>query len=140
MNEISTPSIYRLDIENPNLPSGIFRYGNILTVKNAANDTAWQLIGSYSSDALWFRRGTWYADGTGTMRTNAWKEIAFTDSNVASASKLGTSTVGSASLPIYLNNGTATACTGSSLFSNLSNSMSASINLLIFTPFLTKPS
>ena len=42
--------------------------------------------------------------------------------NAATATKLGTSTVGSASLPIYLNNGTATACTASSLFSNLSNS------------------
>jgi hypothetical protein len=38
------------------------------------------------------------------------------------ATKLGTSTVGSATLPIYLNAGTATACTAASIFSNLSNS------------------
>ena len=36
--------------------------------------------------------------------------------------KLGYSTVGSASLPIYLNSGTPTACTGSSVFSQFANS------------------
>ena len=88
LNEISVPSIYRLSAGNPNLPSSIFNYSNLLTVKYPSSDTAWQLIGAYSSDALWFRRGSWKEDGTGTLRTNAWKEIAFTDSNVASASKL----------------------------------------------------
>lgn len=88
LNEISVPKILRLSDVNPNLPSSIFRYGNLLTVKYPTTDTAWQLIGAYNSDALWFRRGTWYADGTGTLRTNAWKVIAFTDSNVASATKL----------------------------------------------------
>lgn len=87
LNEISVPSIYRLSTQNPNLPSSMFNYGNLLTVKYITADTAWQLIGSYSSDALWFRRGTWYENGTGTLRTNAWKQIAFLDSNVASASK-----------------------------------------------------
>ena len=90
LNEISVPSIYSLSTENPNLPSGLFRYGNLLTVKESSADTAWQLIGSYGNDALWFRRGTWYANGTGTLRTNAWKAIAFTDSNVASSSKWAT--------------------------------------------------
>ena len=88
LNEISVPSIYRLSTQNPNLPSSMFNYGNLLTVKYITADTAWQLIGSYSSDALWFRRGTWYENGTGTLRTNAWKQIAFLDSNVASATKL----------------------------------------------------
>lgn len=87
LNEISVPSIYRIYTKSPNLPSSIFNYGNLLTVKYPTADTAWQLIGSYGSDNLWFRRGTWYADGTGTLRTNAWKAIAFTDSNVASSSK-----------------------------------------------------
>lgn len=88
LNEISVSSIYRLSTANPNLPSAIFNYGNLLTVKCVNFDTAWQLIGSYNSDSLWFRRGTWYADGTGTLSTNAWKVIAFLDSNVASATKL----------------------------------------------------
>ena len=88
LNEISVPSIYRLSTGHPHLPSSIFNYSNLLTVKYPTSDTAWQLIGAYSSDALWFRRGTWYENGTGTLRTNAWKAIAFTDSNVASASKL----------------------------------------------------
>ena len=88
LNEISVPSIYRLSNQNPNLPSSIFNYGNLLTVKYVNSDTAWQLLGAYNSDNLWFRRGSWKADGTGTLRTNAWKAIAFTDSNVASATKL----------------------------------------------------
>ena len=90
LNGISVPNILRLSTQNPNLPSTIFGYGNLLTVKVNGADTAWQLLGSYSSDALWFRRGTWYADGNGSLRTNAWKIIAFTDSNVASATKLQT--------------------------------------------------
>lgn len=48
--------------------------------------------------------------------------ISSSPSIIASVSKLGTSTVGSASLPIYLSSGTPTACTPSSVFSNLSNS------------------
>lgn len=83
LNKISVPSIYRLSTQNPNLPSSIFNYGNLLTVKYPSSDTAWQLIGAYSSDALWFRRGTWYADRTGTLSTNAWKQIAFIDSNIS---------------------------------------------------------
>lgn len=39
-----------------------------------------------------------------------WRELAFTDSNVASATKLGTATVGGSAHPIYLNAGTPTAC------------------------------
>lgn len=83
LNKISVPSIYRLSTQNPNLPSSIFSYGNLLTIKYPTSDTVWQLIGSYSSDVLCFRRGTWYADGTGTLSTNAWKTIAFTDSNIS---------------------------------------------------------
>ena len=86
LNEISIPSIYRLRANNPNLPSGFYD-SNILTVKIPNNDTAWQLLGVYSSDKLLYRRGTWFADGRGTLRTNAWKEIAFTDSNVSSSSQ-----------------------------------------------------
>lgn len=93
LNEISVPSIYRLSTKNPNLPSSIFEYGNLLTVKESSADTAWQLIGSYNYDALWFRRGNWTADGKGSLRTNAWKVIAFTDSNVASATKLYSTTI-----------------------------------------------
>lgn len=84
-----------------------------------------------------------YSYGTSSSITANWKRLAFLSSNVASASKLGTSTVGgtakpiylnggtpvalsstkgSTSLPVYLNAGTITTCTPSSLFSNLSNS------------------
>lgn len=91
LNEISIPSIWRLSRLEPNLPSHIFDYGNLLHIMVPGADTAWQLIGSYSSDNLWFRRGTWYSDGGGNLRTNAWKQIAFIDSNVASATQLQTS-------------------------------------------------
>ena len=105
LNEISVPNILRLDDTNPNLPSNIFYWGNLLTVKEKNADTAWQLIGSYSSDALWFRRGTWYAGGTGSLRTNPWKVIAFTDSNVASATKLQDNTAFTAWGQTFFENG-----------------------------------
>ena len=88
INNIAPPIILRVK-SNANLPQG-FAYGNLLNVKVLYLDTVWQLLGAYGSDKLWFRRGTWNSDGTGTLGTNPWKEIAFTDSNVASSSKWST--------------------------------------------------
>lgn len=91
INKIGVPMILRLYITNPNLPSGsTFYYGNLLNIKAPGTDTAFQLLSSYSSDTLYFRRGTWNSSGTGSLSTNAWKQIAFIDSNVASATKLQT--------------------------------------------------
>lgn len=69
--------------ENVNLPSDMY-YGNILYIGGA--DTGFMLAGAYGSDKLLFRRGI-NADGPHqTINTNAWKQIAFTDSNVLSPS------------------------------------------------------
>ncbi|MBP3835503.1 MAG: hypothetical protein J6E31_00220, partial [Pyramidobacter sp.] len=66
------------------------------------------LYGTWNSAALHYG---YRASSDATSIT--WKQIAFTDSNItgkaAVADKLGTSTVGSASKPIYLNAGTPTA-------------------------------
>lgn len=54
---------------------------------------------------------------------NSLVEVSTLDNKInAVVSKLGTATIGSATLPVYLNSGTITQCTASSIFSNLSNS------------------
>lgn len=82
------PYIWRYGNENSNIPSGASYYSNILHVGVNGADTAFDLLGSYYTNRLFFRTGSWSADGSGTIFTNGWKEIAFTDSNVASATKL----------------------------------------------------
>ena len=72
---------------NANLPTGM-TYGNILYI--GGGDTGFMLAGSYSRDKLLFRRGTNRHNAAQNIHTNSWKEIAFTDSNVASATKLAT--------------------------------------------------
>ena len=69
-----------------NMPTG-GAYGNSLVVRgnNSKADTLWILYAGYSRDALYFRRGT-----TTSIADTDWKTIAFTDSNVASATKLAT--------------------------------------------------
>jgi hypothetical protein len=83
------------------------------------------LLGGGGTKALSDFSGTisWDATNNQLKVTN----VAGTSSNITiaqatSATKLGTATVGSTSLPIYLNSGTATAVTASSLFSSLTNS------------------
>lgn len=54
-------------------------YGNSLVVRglNSRADTLWMLYGCYSSNLLYFRRGT-----INSIADNDWKTIAFTDSNI----------------------------------------------------------
>lgn len=78
------PFIWRTGNQETN-PGG-YKYGNLLHIGYAPNDTAWELYGAYDLDRLYFRRGTWKADGTGTIYTNAWKTIAFTDSDITGKS------------------------------------------------------
>lgn len=127
VNTIQYPCIIRLGTKNSNIPSNC-NYGNLLNVKMYSADTAFQLLGSYHSDLLYFRTGTLYADGTGSINTNKWRQIAFIDSditgNAATASKLGTSTIGAINVPIYLNEGTPTVVNLNSTANNLINSLS----------------
>lgn len=85
------PAIIRLGpvSMHPNIPNPNLGYGYVLHVGHADKDTAWELVAGYASNTpLMFRTGTWNADGTGTINSNGWKTIAFTDSNVASAQAL----------------------------------------------------
>lgn len=68
-----------------NMPDG-GGYGNSLVVRgnNSAADTAWVLYGNYSSNRLFYASG--YC-GEGFLNSE-WKEVAFTDSNVAGAYSL----------------------------------------------------
>jgi hypothetical protein len=49
-------------------------YGNLLVI-GAGHDTMTQIGAPYHTDALYFRRGTWHSDGSGTINNNAWKTI-----------------------------------------------------------------
>jgi hypothetical protein len=122
--------------------SGLFTVSNnangILTV-NTHNGNYYHQLGFSSNGCLYHRAFNNVALNT----TNGWNAIAFTSSTVAVANKLGTATVGSATLPIYLNAGTATACTAASIFSALTtsgNNISITIagqNRTLTVPFAT---
>lgn len=60
-------------------------YGSLLNI--SCSESSWQMISS-SLGKLYYRNRWWSGGGNGW---NAWKTIAFTDSNVASATKLATS-------------------------------------------------
>lgn len=79
--------VLRLGGSNANLPPNM-SWSNILYI--GGQDTGFMLAGSYSHDTLLFRRGTNANAPTQSIITNTWKTIAFTDSNVASATKLQT--------------------------------------------------
>lgn len=79
--------VYRLS-SNANLPDTLW-YGNLLYI--GGNDTGFMLASGYRNDRLLFRSGTnKLTDGDPTIHTNEWREVAFTDSNVASATKFQT--------------------------------------------------
>lgn len=90
------PFIARLsDISQANYPNpaGDGGYGNIIHFGVPNKDTAFQLYSAYNTYRLLYRMGTWHSDGSGSIHNKAWKEVAFTDSNVASATKLNDDSV-----------------------------------------------
>lgn len=62
---------------NSNLPTGC-EYGNLVHFTGTGSDTAFDLLGDYRNTKLLFRSGNWKLDGTGTINTATWKQIAFT--------------------------------------------------------------
>lgn len=92
-------------------------YLAMMAVRNS--DVGFQLAGGYTSDNLYFRG--WSSSGSNfyTWRTVihsgniASQSVNYATSagSATTATKLGSSTVGSASKPIYLSSGTPTACT-----------------------------
>ncbi len=75
---------------------------------DAGNDTL-QIVAMNGSIAVRQNDSGINTNGTGWT---AWKTLLGTGDNAASASKLGSSDVGSSTKPIYLSKGTATACSG----------------------------
>lgn len=61
-------------------------WSNMLVI-GANSDTMTQLGGPYNSQELYFRNGTWNADGTGSIRTASWNKI-WHDGNDGSGSGL----------------------------------------------------
>ena len=82
LNTACNTFIVRVGGSNPNLPPQ-GGYGNLLNVQGPSSDTSFQLFGCYSVRRLFFRSGVTGYDKNGL--TTTWKEIAFIDSNVASA-------------------------------------------------------
>ena len=95
-----------------NAPQGM-SFGSILTLKSSHGNSlsgqlAWDINHSSTTDTtryLW-----WRATDAGDWVEAKWHQIAFTDSNVATATAL-TSSAGSATQPIYFSNGKPVACT-----------------------------
>ena len=95
-----------------NAPQGM-SYGSILTLKSSYDNSlsgqlAWDINHSSTTDTtryLW-----WRATDEGDWVEAKWHRIAFTDSNVATATAL-TSSAGSTTQPIYFSNGKPVACT-----------------------------
>lgn len=71
----------------PNLPKG-FEFGNLMHISGYNADTAYQLLGDYKTSALLYRSGNFSSVSSLCVYNQTWKTIAFTDSNVASATKL----------------------------------------------------
>ena len=110
-NTIGThPATYRLG----NTPANAFSnasWSNLLVI--GGGDTMTQLGCPYNSDALYFRRGTWYADGTGSIKNNAWKSIIHEGNFNSYAPKLdGTGATGTWAIDISGKASTITIGTG----------------------------
>ncbi len=94
-----------------NAPQGM-DYGSILTLKSSYGNSlsgqlAWDINHNSTTDTtryLW-----WRATDAGDWVEAKWHQIAFTDSNVATATAL-TSSAGSTTQPIYFSNGKPVAC------------------------------
>lgn len=73
-NEVGTHfAAYRLSGSPTNaFPNNA--WGNMLVI-GAGSDTMTQIGCPYNVDQLYFRRGTWNSDGTGSIRSDVWKVI-----------------------------------------------------------------
>lgn len=125
-----------------NKPAGVDAYG-ALVMRTAGGHTGQILISSNKSTGLYWRTGA-------SVSLGAWRTVLdsvnystildnryYTESEIntkltnGSVTKVGTATVGSASLPVYFNAGTVTACTASSLFSALSSSAATNLSVTV---------
>lgn len=80
--------VYRLSGENTNLPSG-YQYGMLLSLYGGG-DTVGQLLMSYADSGRMIARSGNPSTVGGTGNFGAWRTVAFTSDNVASATKLQT--------------------------------------------------
>ena len=82
-----------------------YKFGTLLCLSSitGASSTI-QIYQPHKAEGWWIRNSY-----DGTSQFNAWHQVAFTDSNVATATAL-TSSAGSATQPIYFSNGKPVAC------------------------------
>lgn len=129
LNTVKTPGMYSCGGGNSikNKPTGLDAIG-LIVIHNASGEYYTQIL-TTSTNTNTYRRscvnGTWnawtidkYTDTTYTKASLGLGNVDNTaDANktvkaAGTATKLGSSTVGSAATPIYLNNGAAAVCTG----------------------------
>lgn len=79
--------------------------GHLVQFNTGSGSTRYMQFYSYHSGSLYWRNST-----DSTLNTKSWKTIVDSANYTGIVLKIGTTTKGSATLPIYLNAGTPTAC------------------------------
>lgn len=79
--------------------------GHLVQFNTGSGSTRYMQFYSYYSGSLYWRNST-----NSTLNTKSWKTIVDSANYTGIVLKIGTATKGSATLPIYLNAGTPTAC------------------------------
>lgn len=79
--------------------------GHLIQFNAGSGSTRYMQFYSYYNDSLYWRNST-----DSTLNTKSWKTIVDSANYTGIVLKIGTATKGSATLPIYLNAGTPTAC------------------------------
>lgn len=79
--------------------------GHLVQFNTGSGSTRYMQFYSYYSGSLYWRNST-----DSTLNTKSWKTIVDSANYTGIVLKIGTATKGSATLPIYLNAGTPTAC------------------------------
>ena len=83
-----------------------YKFGTLLCFSSITGSSSTiQIYQPHKAEGWWIRNSY-----DGTTQFNAWHQIAFTDSNVATATAL-TSSAGSATQPVYFSGGKPVACT-----------------------------
>jgi hypothetical protein len=86
-NKESGTLLYKISSNCANIPPSCTD-GVLVHFNRPDTDTAFQLASNYSNTGLYYRSGNFNENDTTYLYNRAWKTIAFTDSNVASAQAL----------------------------------------------------
>lgn len=86
-NKESGTLLYKISSNCANIPPSCTD-GVLVNFNYPKTDTAFQIASNYHNTGLYYRSGNLNENGTAYLYNRAWKQLAFTDSNVASAQTL----------------------------------------------------